>query len=146
MASIPEVNNFIQSEPYEKLLAYVSSDLSLKVNPEPIPDVVLMHDVKKFDAAGVSVQDLLEIASEEMYVCQYVRKKLTAIAGSEQEQEGKHQEDEEDKILKVLPYYKNFLNIYLLELYFLREKPHELEGYIKAIRIPNAKKYASQLK
>ncbi|PIB58585.1 hypothetical protein AOA60_19360 [Pseudomonas sp. 2822-17] len=58
------------------------------------------------------------------------------------EQEGNQ---DEDKIVKTLPFYKNFLIIYLLELFFLENAPEQLDAYLKGIRIPNSKKYKEQL-
>lgn len=48
-------------------------------------------------------------------------------------------------VLKTHAFYQNFLNIYLIELHFLESDPAGLEEYLKAIRIPGAVKYASQI-
>ncbi|PHN31629.1 hypothetical protein AO242_15000 [Pseudomonas sp. ICMP 561] len=68
------------------------------------------------------------------------------MEGTENQQEGKHSEDEDDVLLETLPFYKNFLNIYLIELHLLKTKPEMLDSYLKKIRIPNAKQYAKQLR
>ncbi|MNN72854.1 hypothetical protein D3C81_1889250 [compost metagenome] len=75
----------------------------------------------------------------------YVSAKLQALGGSADEQEGRNPEDEDDVVIKAHPFYPNFLNIYLIELHFLRFNPSGLESYLKAVRIPGAKKYAAQL-
>jgi len=38
-----------------------------------------------------------------------------------------------------------FLIGYLIEYWILKENPREIENYVRAIRIPNAKKYAKEL-
>jgi len=62
------------------------------------------------------------------------------------EQEGKNSEDEDDVVMETHAFYQGFLNIYLIELYFLSFDSDALEGYLKSIRIPGVKKYAAQLK
>jgi len=146
MVDVSDVKNWVESTEYEKALAYVSRELGMLVNPEPIPDILLNYDVNKFKLAEVKPMDLLGFVSDEAGLCNYVRIKLKAISGTENEQEGKHAKDEDDEVVETLPYYKNFLNVHLLELHFLQNRPDALDSYLKAIRIPNSKKYASQLR
>lgn len=72
--------------------------------------------------------------------------KLKPLSGSSREEEGKHPEDEDSVLIEEKGFYKNFINLYFVELYFLRFDQVGLEGYLKATRVPGAKKYAAQLK
>ncbi|WP_213881482.1 hypothetical protein [Pseudomonas sp. dw_358] len=146
MVSLEEVVNWIDSEVYERLVAFVSKELSLKVNHDAVPHIVLTHDVNEINFSDISIAELSEIGSDYSFVCGYVSAKLNVIAGSEDEQEGRDQEEGPDQLIAVLPYYKNFLNLYLVELYFLIHNPAGLEKYLQLIRIPGAKKFAKQLR
>lgn len=146
MVESKQVRDWVESDIYDRLLRSVVRILNFNVNDEDVSDVLLKYDAMKFNAAEVQPFELSNIAEDADGFCRYISKKLKIIQGTENEQEGKHQEDEDDVVLAVNPFYRNFLNIYLLEFYILKNKPEDLDGYLKSIRIPNSKKYASQLR
>jgi len=145
MISIENVRAWVEADGYVNLLEGVAEPLRLSVSSGVIPDVILQHDANKFKAAHLDPADLSVIASNIHLVRKYVSAKLQALGGSADEQEGRSPEDEGDLVLKTHPFYRNFLNIYLIELHFLIYNPGALEGYLKAVRVPGAKKYAAQL-
>ena len=59
-----------------------------------------------------------------------------------------YSDDDEDKdeTIEVLPPYRNFLIGYLVKYYLLKNNQKGLETYLKALRIPNHKKYLAELK
>ncbi|OXG02725.1 hypothetical protein B0A63_02420 [Flavobacterium johnsoniae UW101] len=77
----------------------------------------------------------------------YVEVKLRKYADDTEQEypKGYNLEKEEDDKVVNLPFYKNFLIGYLLEYWILKENPLEIEKYVRAIRIPNAKKYAKEI-
>lgn len=145
MVSVENVRAWVEADVYLSLLEDVAGSLRLPVNSDAIPDVVLQHDANKFNAAGLEPADLGAIASNVDLIRKYVGAKLQALGGSADEQEGRNPEDEDDLVLETHPFYRNFLNIYLIELHFLIFNPSGLESYLKAIRMPGAKKYTAQL-
>lgn len=145
MVSADNIRNWVDADVYVNLLAGVSKTLRLPINTGAIPDVILQHDANKFNTANLEPADLDIIASDTEMTRKYVSAKLQALGGSADEQEGRNPEDEDDVVIKAHPFYPNFLNIYLIELHFLRFNPTGLESYLKAVRIPGAKKYAAQL-
>ncbi|RMR08040.1 hypothetical protein ALP94_01625 [Pseudomonas savastanoi pv. glycinea] len=146
MVSLQDVRHWIEGEIYSNLLEQMVQNPKLATNDKIVPDALLGYDIEYINAAGVTVKDLEEVASDMLFCQKYVLAKLKSIEGTEDQQEGKHSEDEDDVLLETLPFYKNFLNIYLIELHLLKTKPEMLDSYLKKIRIPNAKQYAKQLR
>ncbi|MCD5977413.1 MULTISPECIES: hypothetical protein [Pseudomonas] len=146
MVSLQDVRHWIEGEIYSNLLEQLVQNPKLATNDKIVPDALLGYDIEDINAAGVTVKDLEEVASDKLFCQKYVLEKLKSIEGTENQQEGKHSEDEDDVLLETLPFYKNFLNIYLIELHLLKTKPEMLDSYLKKIRIPNAKQYAKQLR
>lgn len=146
MVNLQEARHWIEGEVYSRLLEQMVQNPKLATNDKIVPDALLGYDIEDINAAGVTVKDLEEVASDMLFCQKYVLAKLKSIEGTEDQQEGKHSEDEDDVLLETLPFYKNFLNIYLIELHLLKTKPEMLDSYLKKIRIPNAKQYAKQLR
>lgn len=145
MVSVDSVREWIESDVYAGLLARVTEQLQLRVSAEAPPEIVLHYNVRNLKLAQLTVADLAPIAVEHAQVCRFVAEKLELLSGDE-EQKGRHPEDEPDVVLEILPFERNFLNGYLIELHFLRVDPAGLEGYLKAVRIPGSRKYAGQLR
>ncbi|MBF7142705.1 MULTISPECIES: hypothetical protein [Pseudomonas] len=146
MVNIVDVRNWIESELYVDALDYVARELNFKVNPQPPSDISLSRDVERFKMANIYPDDLVGVLFDKKFLCRYVGSKLKAIEGTEDVQANKHPSSEPDHIIETLPYYINFLNIHLVELYILKFDSGLLEKYIKLMRIPNSKQYALQLK
>lgn len=146
MVNLQEARHWIEGEIYSSLLEQMVQNPKLATNDKIVPDALLGYDIEDINAAGVTVKDLEVVASDKFFCEKYVLAKLKSIEGTEDQQEGKHSEDEDDVLLETLPFYKNFLNIYLIELHLLKTKPEMLDSYLKKIRIPNAKQYAKQLR
>jgi hypothetical protein len=146
MVDIKDVRDWIGSDTYVELLEFVKTKRKVAINDEQVSEILLSHDVNKINAASVSIADLKKVAENKYQFVDFFSAKLKLINGTENEQEGKSEEDEDDVVLAVHPFYKNFLNIYLIELSLLVSKPESLDSYLKTIRIPNSKKYASQLR
>lgn len=146
MGKIEEVNSWVDSEGYTYLLSCLVEKLGLQIDHDSVPEVLLQFDADSLSLSGLETTQISHIAANPELVCNYVREKLKFLEGTEDEQEGMHPEDEKSVIVEELPFYKNFLNSYLIELHFLIFHPERLEPYLKAIRIPKAKKYAKLLR
>lgn len=115
----------------------------MNVGSEPVSEILFKHDVNKLVLADMSIQELSDAASRNVDFCKYLTAKFSIVKGAENEQEGSGQDD---KVLEGLPFYRNFLNLHLIEFYILSVRPDFLDVYLKSIRIPNSKKYAAQLR
>jgi hypothetical protein len=117
--------------------------VGFRVGDEPVSEILFKYDVNKLVLAGMSIQELSEAANRNVDFCKFLTAKFSIIKGTENDQEGGGQDD---KVLEELPFYRNFLNLHLIEFYILSARPDFLDVYLKSIRIPNSKKYAAQLK
>jgi hypothetical protein len=97
------------------------------------------YDVKKINSSGFGI-DLIKglIFNDAPKLTDFVTVKLKKIEDGDDEGD----EDDEDEIL---PFYKNFLIIYLIEFAFLKFKPDGLAEYLKSIKVPDYARYASAL-
>jgi hypothetical protein len=144
------IKKFIESELYNDLIKQIKEVSKIEVQSN-CPEMLFSFDKENLDFAKISVDDLESLLnSDKEKIIEYVKIKLIKYLNIEMEQEYPegYEPDEDDKpvVLKVSPFYKNFLNIYLIEYYLLKNRPTELEAYFKLTRIPGAKKYAKELK
>lgn len=146
MVVAEDVRAWINSNVYVDLLRLVVEQLKLSVNFDPVPDVVLQLDANKLNLAKLEPAALVAVAENSGLAFRYIARKLKLLSELPDEQEGKSSEDEDDVVMETHAFYQGFLNIYLIELYFLSFDSDALEGYLKSIRIPGVKKYAAQLK
>ncbi|MEN5305844.1 hypothetical protein [Pseudomonas sp. TWI628] len=145
MVDVEDIRAWINGKVYMDLLSAVVGKLRLRVNSDPVPDVVLQLDANKLNLARLEPAALVAVAQDADLICRYIAEKLKLLSGVPDEQEGKSPEDEDDVVLETHPFYQNFLNLYLIELHFLSFDLDALEGYLKSIRIPGVKKYLAQL-
>jgi hypothetical protein len=143
MVDVAAVRDWVESYRYSSLLDYVKNEVGFRVGDEPVSEILFKHDVNKLVLAGMSIQELSEAANRNVDFCKFLTAKFSIIKGTENDQEGGGQDD---KVLEELPFYRNFLNLHLIEFYILSARPDFLDVYLKSIRIPNSKKYAAQLK
>lgn len=133
----------MESDHYQAMLLAVQEQLNLDINESQPSDILFQHDANKINIAKVDIDALEQLLEHrKVGLVPFVRAKLSTLMSTAHEQEGNQ---DEDKIVKTLPFYKNFLIIYLLELFFLENAPEQLDAYLKGIRIPNSKKYKEQL-
>ncbi|WP_144936188.1 hypothetical protein [Pseudomonas alabamensis] len=145
MDKLEAISSWIDSEIYMSLLDLVTERLGLWINHGSVPEVLLHLDVDSLKVSKLEIEHISKMAQNPEGVCSYVREKLKSLEGTEDEQEGRHPEDEKDIDVEEGPYFRNFLNSYLIELHFLVFNPEGLEPYLKVTRMPKAKKYAKLL-
>jgi hypothetical protein len=149
MVVVEDVKAWVNSVEYENLLRSVCEKLQVNVNRESQPDVIWQLDIKKLNVAELDIDDISVVAENHELVAGYVKEKLRSSEINPDEQEGgdsdDDDDDDDDDEVEVHAFYKNFLNLYLIELHILKFDPVGLERYLKLIRIPFAKKYAAQI-
>jgi hypothetical protein len=138
--------DLVNSTNYNVLLENVRSRIEIEINDD-IPPVVWNFSIKGLSLADVKTDELkslIELHTDS--ISAYVEVKLRKYSDDTEQEypKGYEVEKEDDKVVN-LPFYKNFLIGYLLEYWILKENPLEIEKYVRAIRIPNAKKYAKEI-
>lgn len=138
--------DLINSTNYNGLLENVKSRIEIEIDDD-IPYVVWDFSIKGLNLAGIKADDLKSLIELHMdSISAYVEVKLSKYADdTEQEYPEGYEPEKEDNKVVGLPFYKNFLIGYLIEYWILKESPLDIEKYIRAIRIPNAKKYAKEI-
>jgi hypothetical protein len=142
---------FIESAVYTMLLDRLENDLNIKVNKDIPSYTILNYDILKLKAAKVNINELEKLIETDYNKILIFTANKIKKCDNFHDKQGYAKEEELDEYdmdvrIKVLPFYKNFLLIYLIEYFFLKTNPSELASYFKAIRIPNAKKYEKELK
>lgn len=147
MVTINEVKQFIESPEYDTLLYDIQKRAKVEINSSEPNSTILNFDVIKLNAAGISTEVLKDLFEEKDKVVNYVINKLVKYNNIDLQQDYPDGEepDEPDRVIKKMPFYKDFLVIYLIEFYFLKEKKSGLSTYLKAIKIPKAKVYENEI-
>lgn len=138
----------ISSSQYQNLIDTIQKRIRLKILNE-YRDTVATRDEQKMKLANLSSDEALKLLEDDKSIFSgFVLLKLQKFENAkidEEYPEGEEPEQEDDNET-VLGYSKSFLLLYLIEYFLLKTNPSELEPYLKATRIPNAKKYEKELK
>ena len=124
----------------------------IKLAKQRVSEEVYMTEIqlaKEFiKYANETEENLLYFLKEnnKKVIC-YSIKKLQLITGNgEQDENDDYILEEDDSETMSLGLSKTFLVDDTLELMLIKKGNEELEKYLKKIRIPNAKKYANELR
>ena len=117
---------------------------------DDIPLVLMDSDRKKIAAAEVDRENLKNImTSDSERITNYIVRKIEKYSGITSDQEyspgQEPNEDEEDELVSLGNFPKNFLVGHLLEYYLLKKNREKLPAYLKATKMPQAKKYLSEI-
>jgi hypothetical protein len=144
------IKTLIEGNSYKTLLENVRKEINIRVNEANLPSALLNVDVNRLRAAKLDAQALENILGTDMNeITRYVVSRIGTVKddGEQEYPEGEEpDEDDEDEVIETLPYYKNFLVGFIIEYCLLKQKPSELPAYLKALRIPGAKKFEKELK
>jgi hypothetical protein len=143
------IKNLIAGDRYQSLLENVRKETNIQIDQADLPSAILNFDADMLKSAKIDAQVLGGILETDLNeVSKYSILRLGLVKDDDQEYPEGNEPDEDDKdeVIETLPYYKNFLVSFLVEYYFLKNKPSELAAYLKAERIPNAKKFEKELK
>jgi len=144
------IKNLIEGNGYKALLQNVRQQINIQVNENDPPSAMLNIDVNNLRAAKLDAQALENILETDLNeITKYAVLKIGTVKddGEQEYPEGEEpDEDDEDEVIETLPYYKDFLVGMIIEYILLKQKPSELAAYLKALRIPGAKKFEKELK
>jgi len=140
----------IEINDYRCVLLKIKNKIKINVKEE-IHSIYLNKFDESMVKAKISFEDiilLLETNSELEKISNYVVKKLIKYDGCNEQEypDGEEpDEDEKDIIISDDGYSVAFLAFHLIEYCVLKQNKNEIDNYVKAIRIPNAKKYSKEV-
>lgn len=145
MVTTNDVRSFIKADCYISLLNRTILTLQLKVKDEEEPSTQDRNiQANSLNRANIALDRLLELCVEDAdKLIRFIKLKELNI---EDEIDEYNDDDEKAVLVEVLGITKTFLIGHLIEYFFLKNDPKGLDNYLKAIRIPNHKKYSVQLK
>ncbi|KXB37930.1 hypothetical protein HMPREF1869_00228 [Bacteroidales bacterium KA00251] len=138
----------INSIQYQSIVDNIQRRIKSKILSE-YRDTAARRDEQKMKLAnlsGVEIMKVLETDKDNFIKFSLCKmQKFENVEIDEEYPIGEKPEQEDDNET-ILGYSKGFLLSYLIEYYLLKNNPSELESYLKAVRIPNARKYNNELK
>ena len=133
------LNDFINEAFYRDYLITVEERLAEKIveiDPKYI-DIILNFENESLRKAGVSTDDLKWlIENHRGETAQYIAIKIKIFREPDGGEEG----------IVNLPPTIDFPIGHLIEYFLILNKPELLDGYIRSIHIPSAKKYVKEIK
>jgi hypothetical protein len=140
--------NIISSSKYQDLIDSIKKRTKIKILSE-YRDTTATRDEQKMKFAHLSSDDALKLLENDKDIfSEFVLLKMQKFENAKIDEEypvGEKPEQENDNEI-ILGYSKSFLLLYLIEYFLLKTNSSGLEPYLKATRIPNAKKYEKELK
>ncbi len=140
----------IENKNYRKLLLITIDKIAINVKDE-IHTIYLNKFDENLSKAKISyeyINSILENNLDLEKVSNYIVKKLIKYDGVDEQEypDGEEpDEDEKDIIISDDGYSIVFLAFHLIEYCIIKQDRNHIEDYVKAIRIPNAKKYAKEI-
>ena len=128
---------FVASDSYQAVLHDVLSRCGLPLHHGPEP--ALLGELLKQDleAADVGVRELAGVVSSHgAELARYVQLKLIAYL----------RDHHGDSQIVTEEFSPAFLVGHIVEFHLLAHRPDELDQYVRRLRIPNARRYATKLR
>lgn len=139
----------INNETYTQIIFDIANKSNKKIDKNNYLSSI-QYAKESIKKANETEESLLNFLNENKeIVIMYSVKKLTTLSNVEDKDDDddwETDEGDEDEIIEELGLSMTFLIYYLNELILIKKGNEELEKYLKKIRIPNAKKYANELR
>lgn len=139
----------INNETYTQIIFDIANKSNKKIDKNNYLSSI-QYAKESIKKANETEENLLNFLNENKeIVIMYSVKKLTTLSNVEDKDDDddwETDEGDEDEIIEELGLSMTFLIYYLNELILIKKGNEELEKYLKKIRIPNAKKYANELR
>lgn len=139
----------INNETYTQIIFDIANKSNKKIDKNNYLSSI-QYAKESIKKANETEESLLNFLNENKdIVIMYSVKKLTTLSNVEDKDDDddwETDEGDEDEIIEELGLSMTFLIYYLNELILIKKGNEELEKYLKKIRIPNAKKYAKELR
>lgn len=143
-----KIEKIINSKAYTKVLEIVAKTKKLNILSDYYSTLLKIAE-KNLNKSKLSIDDLNEVLTLDQCFVYYVLKKIEIIDGRviEEEYPDGQEPDEDEKTVTTAVLGKSVTFIFdnMIEYYFIKNNPIELERYLKDIGIPNSKKYAKEI-
>ncbi|WP_212629399.1 hypothetical protein [Pseudomonas sp. KB-10] len=144
---IDVVNNtkcIVQSDLYQGIVREIKSLIPIKIRPS-YEDVFANIESKRVLLSGLSFEDVSDtLLNDRAGIITYSTAKFTKNHNVDCEQEG-YKDSESEGSVDFGEYSQGFLLANVLEYVLAKKDLLQLEEYIKASRIPNAKAYTKEI-
>lgn len=147
-----ELLEIVELSQYKSAIKTLVTRNKIIVDDDEIDDFYFNIFNSEKEKAKVSFSELISIINSKEEVnsfINYVSKKLVKYDGCDEQEypEGEEpDEDEKDIVISEDGFSKTFLAFHLIEYCVLKNNRDYIDEYVKLIKIPNAKKYAKELK
>lgn len=148
MTNMEESKKVITSEEYTHFINLLQGKVCLKIL-EKYNENMCKRDSYKMSAANVFASDIINVLTNDavrfsnFINCKIKKYENVKLKGDFPKNKLNEEEFTDEKILG---YAKNFILLYAIEYFLLQNKPEDLESYLRITRVPQSKKYASELK
>ena len=145
MVKTNDVRNLITSEAYNDVLAKATSLLRVNINDATPPSQMFNIEADGINKSGISLSEIERICSEDDdNLVRFIGVKLSSM--EDVNIDDCNENDDKDVVVEKLPFYKTFLIGYVIEYTLLKNHPNNLDGYLKLLKVPKYKQYASELR
>jgi hypothetical protein len=140
------IKEILESKEYLDLMTKIQKSISIKINESFPPLALINYDLNLLKLAKLDSEKVKIIIREEINKLEKFTIYKIMSKNNEQEYPLAEGPFEKEKLIKVLPFQRDFLFTSIVEFYFLKNRPMEFASFLIAQRIPNAKKYERFLK
>ena len=145
-----DVSALLNSKTYADTVEAIRARTKIQLYPTYPPPLQEM-DRKNVEASGFAVEELQRILEADSDpLTRFSVAKIRQLRGEPIAQDyppgEEPDEDDADRVIEERGFAKGFLLINLVEYSLLKERPDELEAYLKRRRTPQLKQYATQLR
>jgi hypothetical protein len=144
-----EVSAFVESKAYSDMVGRIIERTRIRLYPS-YPPALQEVDRKTVQASGLTLDELRGLLSSDSdrltkYAVAKIRKTRGETAVQEYPEGEEPGGDEADTVIEDRGYSRGFLLMDLVEYYLLKNRPEDLETYLKKRRIPQARNLAADL-
>lgn len=153
MVNLENLKEFMKTENYNLVLENIAKKLNRKME-DGIPSyAMLIYNDKALKIAKLDIMEIKKVITEDSEnFSKYTIEKIKFFTDTKEEFEEEYpegeepDEDEKPVLIETRPAPRSFLIGPSIEYWLLKNNFKYLEIYLKLIRMPQAKKYAKQLK
>ena len=142
-----EFESFFYSDGYEYIIKNIKQIYHPGIREETNKAVESYYD-SILAYTKISLDELMAYTKDKKDVLVEFAKIRYARVGADKDAYGQEYnpdeppgEDEQDEIVAVLPYYKDFYFTYIIEFFYMERRENKFLSFLKAMRYPNAEKY-----
>lgn len=143
----PEFESLFNANPYNDIIESIRAIYYPGIRNETNPAVEPYYEsiIRYIKISTPELLKYIEKEKELLVAFAKVRYDRVGAGKKEYKQEFNPDEVDEDEIIAILPYYKDFFFTYIVEFFYLNKRRDKLLSFLKKMRYPQAKIYAEDL-